>query len=182
MNEIVVARCNEDVQWVNNIQDWYYYVYNKGESYAGLPSYRLLNNIGREAHTYLEWIVEAISCSSPLPDEVVFCQGHPFDHDPAFIAHLSDDSVRHYGPVMDCTPDGGPHMGDGMLHEYCHVLGLPIQPSYRFVAGAQFRLRAEQITAHPLAFYEALLAITKIDHRSPYRLERLWGLIFGLVL
>ncbi len=168
----------ENLKWLEQVPDgWVKIIYSKGDT----SGFNALPNIGREAHTYLHEIVvhyEFYKSGS----EVVFCQGNPFDHDPNFIAHLSDDSVRSYGMVMDCTPDGGPHMADAFLHEYCQVFDLPILPRYPFVAGAQFRVRGEQITARPRAFYEALLALTLIKPRAPYSLERLFPTIFGLAL
>ncbi len=177
MKLLVVASYTEDLEWIPKVPDgWVKVIYSKGDKgFVALP------NVGREAHTYLHDIVTHYAFYKSGA-EAVFCQGNPFDHDPDFIAHLSDASIRAYGMVMDCAPDGGPHMADAFLHEYCRVFDLPIQTRYRFVAGAQFRVRGEQITAHPLAFYEALLALTKIKPRAPYSLERLWGTIFGLDL
>lgn len=179
--EIVVARYKEDVSWLLSVAGFACTILDKSDDIHE-PWNGRLRNVGRESNTYLHWIVNALTGSSPMPDEVVFCQGRPFDHDPKFMVHLADDSVRHYGDIYICTPDGGPHMGDAFLHEYCRVFGLPILPQYKFVAGAQFRLSAEQIKARPLEFYEGLLAITKLQPRAPYSLERLWGVIFGLRL
>lgn len=178
---IVVARHKEDTGWLDSVHGLIPVVYDKSAD-VDEPWNWKLKNIGFEANTYLHWIVDSLSGNAPMPDEVVFCQGNPFDHDPDFLLHLQDESVRHYGPVLTCPPNGGPGMLDGMLDEYCRVFGLPVQSEYRFIAGAQFRVTRDQITAHPLAFYEALLAITKLDPRSPYKLERLWPLIFRIPL
>ncbi len=177
MRYLFVARYNEDDSWLSRVPDgWVKMVLQKG--CGDLP------NIGREANSYLHAIVTYYHWFKDSA-EAVFCQGNPFDHDPKFIQHLSDPSIRHYGIVWECPPEGELEMtmyGAGLLDEYCKVFGLPVQTKYRFSTGAQYRVTREQILARPLAFYQALLALTKIDPIAPYRLERLFALIWGIQL
>lgn len=84
--KMIVAKYKEDVSWlskctkVNN-----FVVYDKsGESN---PEYIPLENIGREAHTYLHHIINNYD---NLDDIMIFSQGYPFDHCPTFIEDLDE--------------------------------------------------------------------------------------------
>jgi hypothetical protein len=181
MRTIVVAKFNEDVSWLLQLNGWACEIWDKGRDVHEPYNWKL-RNVGREAHTYLHWIVGALKGPRKLPEEVVFCQGNPFDHDRDFIAHLNDPAFAFFGAVSGCPSSGEPHMGDAILDDYCRVLGLPVQPEYKFVAGAQYRLTAKQIRSRPLAFYECLLALTKLENKAPWSLERLWPAIWGIDL
>lgn len=120
-------------------------------------------------------------------------QGDPFYHDPDFIAHLDDPTVRYYGMTETCDQSGMPRIEWAMLDAWCRILGLTPEPSYRFVAGAQYRLTKEQLTTRSLDFYRALYYLTKIPadqseyahtnmppNPSAYSLERLWMKIWNV--
>jgi len=174
---MVVAVYEEDISWLDNVpNDWIKMIYSKGRT-----GFQALPNIGREANTYLHAIVAHYKWFT-TGNEVLFCQGNPHDHDPRFLANIQDESIRHFGIPMNCSPSGGEHMTDADLHEYCRVFGLPVQDNYRFSTGAQLRLHGHQIAAHPIEFYQALLAITTFRPRSPYSLERLFPTIFGVLV
>jgi hypothetical protein len=68
--KMVVARYNEDVSWSRKYNC---VVYNKGSDLSG--SIRL-DNVGREAHTYLRHI---ITNYHNLEDTLLFVQGDPFE-------------------------------------------------------------------------------------------------------
>lgn len=83
-NHIVIARYNENIDWIKHINlDMYrVYVYNKGgkistKTYSHDIMVIDLENVGREAHTYLHHI---IAHYDSLPEKVIFTQGYPFDH------------------------------------------------------------------------------------------------------
>jgi hypothetical protein len=67
---MVVARYNEDVSWAKKYNC---IIYNKGQS---LPDSISVDNVGREAHTYLRHI---ITNYHSLEDILIFVQGNPFD-------------------------------------------------------------------------------------------------------
>lgn len=73
---LVVARYNENIDWLKNTA-LNYIIFNKGE--ANLPLWVKneikLPNIGREAHTYLTYIILNYD---NLPEHSVFVQGNPF--------------------------------------------------------------------------------------------------------
>jgi hypothetical protein len=72
--QLVLARYREDVSWAEELSA---IVYNKGpELKTNLPCVRL-ENVGREAHTYLHHIV---SNYDNLAEFTLFCQGSVSDH------------------------------------------------------------------------------------------------------
>ena len=71
---LVVARYNDDLEWLNDFQDKNLYVYNKGNDTVNNSV--KLPNIGREAHTYLTHIINNYD---NLDDVTIFTQGNP-DH------------------------------------------------------------------------------------------------------
>ena len=176
MNTILVAACNnEDTSWVRELPN----------AFADNGWIRSINNtknpLGREAFVYLDYICGHYSELSPK-DEVVFCQGNPFNHDPEFIEHVKDKEIRHYGRVVECDRMSKPHW-EHDLHTWCDVLKLPLRDEYKFVAGAQYRLTGAQIKLRERDFYYALIYLTMIpNNKSAYVLERLWPVIWELSL
>ncbi len=198
MKTLVVAANNrENTDWTEQVKDWDIMIYNepyRTHSVQGWAPYININHhpAGRETDTYLDWICNNYGGDW---DEVVVAQGHPFDHDPEFIAHLSDPAIRYYGPLESCDPDGMPRIEWAMLDSWCRLLGLTPQPRYHFVAGAQYRLTREQIATRSLDFYKAIYYLTKIPanqglypgtnmlgNPAAYSLERLWSLIWNINL
>lgn len=75
--KIVVARYNESIQWLNDVIE-HCVIYNKGAP-LNIKNEILLENVGRESHTYLHYIITHYDC---LPDIVIFTQGNISDHRP----------------------------------------------------------------------------------------------------
>lgn len=176
---LVVARYNEDVSWTKDVPPgWTVLLYNKGL----LCSNPIENFPGREAHTYLLAITTNYNTWFKGETEIVFCQGNPFDHCPDFLDRL--DTGTEFGPDWRCDPDGGSDWSGAMLDEFCGLFGLPKQCTYRFTAGAQFKVTGEQIHRHPLALYRAMLAMAEMPDRpdwknkSAWRFERIWATLF----
>ncbi len=176
----VAANNGENTDWTKQVEGWEIEVYTN------------YHPAGRETDTYLRYITVYYN---ELPEEVAFCHGYPFDHDPEFIPHLSDPGVRYYGMTEHCDANGMPRIEWAMLEAWCNVLGLTPQLRYHFVAGAQYRLTREQILSRSLDFYKAIYYLTKIPantsaylgtnmptNPSAYALERLWPLIWNLNL
>lgn len=85
---MVVARYNENLDWLKTVP-WNYIVFNKGRK--NLPKWIKnaikLPNIGREAHTYLTFIVDNYD---HLPDYTMFVQGNPFVHQRELIKKIEE--------------------------------------------------------------------------------------------
>ncbi len=97
---VVAANNNEDTTWTKQVQGWTAEVYT------------IYRPAGRETDTYLNYIV---CYYHELPDEVAFCHGYPFDHDPEFITHLYDPAIRYYGMTEHCDANGMPRV------EWCEL-------------------------------------------------------------
>ena len=93
-NEIVVARYEENIDWLTLIEGFEFKVYNKksGEN--------LLENVGRESHTYLSHIVKNYE---NLADFTVFLQGDPFYHCRDLKQKLTKSRLEEYDFV--CLSD-----------------------------------------------------------------------------
>lgn len=169
MKTLVVANCNgEDTSWAKEVgKDWWVHL-----SLLHRPP-------GREASAYLEIINQ---CGLSDSDETVFCQGNPFAHDRDFLAHLADPTVRYFGTVHECDGNGAPH-DNTPLDGWCEVLGLPVQESYRFVAGSQYRVTPAQIRLRRIRFYMVLYHLSMMpETRAAWVLERLWPIIWEIEL
>ena len=77
---IVIARYNESLDWLDTCltpqQRRSVWIYNKGPDSVS-SQIKTLPNVGREAHTYLTYIIENYD---NLPERVYFLQGDPFPH------------------------------------------------------------------------------------------------------
>jgi hypothetical protein len=75
INQLIVSRYNEDTSWTKNFKNTI--IYNKGNEIQSNHPVINLENVGREAHTYLHHIIENYD---NLADVNCFMQGFPFDH------------------------------------------------------------------------------------------------------
>jgi len=77
----VIARYNENIDWINYIDSNLYdiYIYNKGNKLPNILNCIIieLENTGRESHTYLYHINNNYD---NLPEKIIFTQANPFDH------------------------------------------------------------------------------------------------------
>lgn len=185
--KVIIARYREDVTWADRL-GYDYVVYDKsGDS---LPNARHLDNIGREAHTYLTHIVREYETLSPVN---VFVQGNPFDHideqGPASVETLRS-------MIADVAEKGVPFKGFAWFKLKCDHLGRPhalrdpenegrwpgwgrdipvgelftrlfgVQPPARIVARAptgNFAVTGERIRSRPRAFYAYALRLIEAD-------------------
>lgn len=203
---VVVARYNEDIEWVQDIDPSHQIiVYNKSLEDIESPqvNVQIINNVanvGREAYSYVRYIVEHYD---ELPDVVVFLQGNPDDHiawlsmsSSEFVNALINDALQQGVSAMtvfSCTETNGSYTIDEW---YTPIKPSPIRPfgewfktyfgyelpcdPLRWIPGAQFAVRKDHILQHPRSFYVRLLRM--IDHHvNPeeiYYLERSWYLMF----
>lgn len=182
--QLVVARYNEDIEWVYTL-GFPYIIYNKGEDIS-VPCVKL-PNIGREAHSYLYHI---ISNYDNLSEYLVFLQGYPYDHFPRirkFLINLPNSikSVKEYSE--GCY---------GLARKYweenipqCHKVNVyPEQidriffkfylEKYFYAGGAQYFVHRDNIVNKPKQFYFDLLNYYKWEDHEAWSFERLWPMIF----
>jgi hypothetical protein len=186
MNEIVVARYNENIDWLKFF-DSKKTIYNKGDE-IDVDCVKL-QNIGRESHTYLHHI---ISRYNSLSNVTIFTQGDPFPHCSDFIdkTHLiiqegldkPFQNLCSWVLQVDnlqcrCWPY---HCWSNLLPEVAHSLfGEDFNHPIWFGAGAIFAVTKEAIHRHPIEFYEKAIRFhdTDIDGYA-HAFERLWPTIF----
>jgi hypothetical protein len=108
--KVVVARYAEDLSWLRMFRGEEVEIVNKGTAlpWVGVGwKVQELMNVGREAHSYLWWIVDNYD---RLPDVVFFTQGQvvdclgpkwtPFSHKGSEIGRLLGDSGSNWLEVM----------------------------------------------------------------------------------
>ena len=194
--ELVVARYGESLNWLKRVPPSIKQTVldkNPTEPVAGSVS---LPNIGREAHSYLHFIVHHFHT---LSDITVFCQGHPFDH--AFDFHTSlrhiaqaPESVGEFlwlGHIID-TDDARGHTlfrgwsknEDGreldMNGFHRALFDVEGPQEYTFKLGAQFAVSRARIHSRPLEFWNRALSVASEFPDAAHCFERSWDRVFGI--
>ena len=192
---LVVARYTENLDWLNQVPI-HKVIYNKGPP---LPNSIVVPNIGREAHTYLSFIVDHYD---RLPDKVFFTQGDPFPHSPNFFQLLREALEQSFEFISlgiiatEFNTTSRSHPGiEKALHDMTHEIIGHSPSTLFFPAGALFGYSREFIHRHPVEYWQTLLqkCIASYDqpncnykdyHRqqpcgcqnpySPWCFERLW--------
>lgn len=164
---LVVARYTENLDWLQHVPIPTV-VYNKGPY---LPNSHILTNIGREAHTYLSFIIDFYD---NLPDKVFFTQGNPFPHSPQFLQKLQDALQRPFEYVAlgdidtELTTKSKSHPGIEKALQDCLHEQLGYCPSTIFFpVGALFGYSREFIKKHPLSFWQGLHRKCVESHDQP---------------
>ena len=120
--ELVIARYNEDLSWLNKVKNKKITIYNKGESIK--EKYIKLDNIGRESHTYLYHIINNYD---NLSDITIFSQGDPFFHSPKFIDLIKDPLL--FEPIQPLTAHYSPSANNPNItnnnRDYIMKIDLP---------------------------------------------------------
>lgn len=194
--ELVVARYNESLAWLRKVPpEIERTIFNKNPQ-EPYPDSIQLPNLGREAHTYVQHIIERFD---NLADITVFCQGHPFDH--AFDFHTSLRQIaqnptsindfRWLGHIID-TDDARGHTlfrgwsknADGReldLGGFHKSLFGTVGPThYTFVLGAQFAVTRQQIRTRPLDFWQRALELSLHFPDAAHCFERTWDKVMGV--
>lgn len=201
--EVVIARYNESLKWMRNMDFPRCVIYNKGET---MPGTIQRPNIGREAETYLYHI---ITNYESLADWTLFLQGNPLDHsrELKWVPPAPGAAGAGFIPLNPKRTvlenyDATLRPETFYLPVYKKLSALGMAPDsfvqVEFPAGAQFAVSKERIRARPKAFYEELHHQLHIGpefaqydmeyYRRPdynherldaWILERLWPLIFA---
>lgn len=187
---VVVARYDEDLTWLKPILPMCY-IYNKGQplhdhGFNIIP----MHNIGREADTYLNYIINNYDS---LPDYVFFTQGHVGDHvqdvKEIYIiinALLNADITTQYynfATMKNHRLWKIDNFYDGFHPE------LPLRDVWKKLFDADgttllcnynavFIASKERIQFHSKAFYQRALQLNNANANGPYVMERLWRTIF----
>lgn len=157
---MVVARYNENLDWLKSVP-WNYIVFNKGED--NLPKWIKneikLPNIGREAHTYLIYIIDNYD---NLPDFCIFVQGNPFEHSKQLLEKMTRfDGRVNFFTLSDRTLSSRRY---GTLTRAGHKVAQSARKifvdeinSFSFPKGAQFILSRKAVLFHTKLTYQKLV-------------------------
>ena len=193
----IISRYQEDLSWVLNL-DCEHIVYNKGDTINCIsrnPAYRInsidLENLGRESHTYLEFIISNYGNIKP---SCTYC----FLHGQPFKPHnVTIEQINSVGKISDYTPFGnmvfehegvlgpiGNNFPRGIpLYEFCDMLFKdgPVNKEYtnRFYLGGQFAVPGYLILNRDVQFYKFMQrALLKKNPIEGHIMERIWHIIF----
>lgn len=192
--KIIVSRYNECVEWTKQFSN--VIIYNKGNTLNNgitLNNYNnevLLDNVGREGHTYYKYIVDNYNY---LDDYTIFLQGYPYDHSPNIIHNLNmyinnkDLNIDfaflseqiHYSS-LDLEYSRSPECIN--IHKnWEKVFGINCNDNECiFGAGAQFIVSKNTILKRPIDFYKNIVKMLEYDicPLEGYDIERFHKYIF----
>jgi hypothetical protein len=156
--KIIVARYNENLEWLNPIID-NCIIYNKGNK-LGLSNEIILDNVGREAETYLHYIIENYD---NLPDIVIFTQGNISDHrgsnDINILINMANEAAIHNKSI--CFRDNCPENWNS-IDENNYYLHNNYKNNERMPFGEWFKRHINPIYPYPLLLYwNAIFAVKK---------------------
>jgi hypothetical protein len=190
---LILARYNEDILWALDKADKIY-LYNKGNSLT-VPEdvfYKELFNVGREADTYLKFIVSFYE--QICPDEIyIFSQADPFVHNGDFIDHISDLNDESQYPISLSASsyvenfDVDPTSDDDVFNNgipfksyYNHLFYDTIEDEHLVYFHALWAVRGSDLLFRSKAFYEHCLnLINPVNNPlEAHIFERMWQYIF----
>jgi len=180
---VVVSRYNEDVEWTKHFDD--VLIYNKGEPLPGFSNVQVLENVGREGHTYYKHICDHYET---LDDYTVFLQGYPFDHTREIIARVDalDPTVDFEflcDTIINCNLTGCRYSPDlSMIPTYQQLFDEEkTSLHFEFGKGAQFVVSKRRILQRPKEFYQRIVDMLGKDVNpiEGHIIERFHGLVFS---
>jgi len=201
-SEIVVARYNENIDWLKPLLH-HATIYNKGDSntvtsiawmqYGARVAY--LPNVGREAQTYIWHIVNNYD---RLSEWTTFTQGNPFDHERAPLTlskrcqngMSSNCSLANNSQTWHPSESFNIKQYRGKLLEpyegtfkqfWDKYVRVPFPKNNRFFVywGAIFCVSKERILSRPRSDYVSmLLSLDSPNPEAAHFFERAWYYIF----
>jgi hypothetical protein len=200
--KVVVARYNENVDWLRMFNRKSVIIYNKGRP---LPEYPIeviqLENKGLESATYLRYVIDNYD---KLPDIVFFTQGRINDHvremsrDYIFRRYIEIDKFSksfYNGRINDGFTDNRLRVWNGELadagmdvvqffNEYVNTNKdeIDLYNNFKIYAAAIFSVSRDLIRSRPKEYYERLYNLDALKHQRPevaHFFERSWFYIFN---
>lgn len=194
---VVISRYNEPIDWIKKIK-CDYIIFNKGEAINDpeIAEEKIINleNWGREAETFLRYIVQNYKT---LSEETVFVQGNPFDHFPNTLEFINskdnNDNLISLGNSTSCDINGFPSYPNLPIELIIRAI-IPNfgESTITFTAGAQwivnkkFILNKSEswwISLYELFTFYWFSGIPSGFNKNPgefvaHIMERLWGVIY----
>lgn len=185
--KIIVSRYNENIEWTKNFQN--IIIYNKG-SKLNIPNEILLDNVGREGHTYYYHILNNYD---NLDDYFIFVQGNPFDHSPNIINDINYyiNNIENINidfrflskDIYKINLNGCPCKPGLQLKEiYYNLFGeFKDNLTFEFGAGAQFIANKNNILKKSKEFYLKIIKLLEYnsDPIEGHIIERFHKLILS---
>lgn len=186
---IIVARYNENVEWTKDFLN--VIIYNKGELLNNGYNEILLNNVGREQHTFYKYIYDNYD---NLENYTIFLQGNPFDHLVNTIEKLNEIiNNKEYNKdfeilcnnIIPCNLSGCKYMSsfqNKILIAMYEKLFNERKENMEFIfgAGGQFIVSKKNILKHPKDFYLKIVESLQYDinPNEGFIIERFHNIIF----
>lgn len=183
---IVVAKYKEDISWLNlkHFSQCKVIVYDKSPETGTIP------NVGREAETFVRYIVENYD---KLTEYTLFLQGNPFDHCPIGLFVDFYENKATYVNRIERTEN----LFDSNILYFDKYYENILQRKWtndriKFTAGAQYTVHINCIRQYSLEFWKRLHLMLSVcnhtcemkeydqDSIDPWTMERLWGYIFKI--
>lgn len=167
---LVVAKYNEDMNWLNFMEPSSIIIYDKGstpipDKIDEINIYKRLN-LGRESETYLFHIINNYY---NLPEYLIFVQGNPFDHMNDISSHNFQEKINNLLKSMNdtnvsCLPlftnwYTEHHYKYQFIHSPKYFMFFftdPLPPQSVFSIGAQYIVSKSQILSKPIEFYKKI--------------------------
>jgi hypothetical protein len=190
--KIIVSRYNESIHWLTPVLSDCV-IYNKGHSlHLNEP---LLPNIGRESHTYLEFIIQNYY---ELPDICIFTQGNIMSHGRSLSYLLdmkhhvekfgkSEPSICYesYSGRIEFDPEFKTSLPSSTQKCFRDWFIENVQPKYPnpifiYINGV-FAVHKDKILQHPMSYYKHLQTFLShdINPNEGHYFERSWYYIFN---
>jgi hypothetical protein len=182
--DLVIARYNEDMEWVSNLPSFVNpIIYNKGNDW----NYGIhLPNVGREGHTFLHHITsvyDKLNCTNA--DHIMFVQGNPFDHFSTLMEYIEEkkyldgDMTLLSNQVLECDLNGNPHHAGLPLSDFFDkALKCEKPDKVVFGAGGQFVIHKRFIHRKKFEHFAGLYLTSYTQPIVAYMLERTWKYVF----
>ena len=202
---LIIARFNEDLDWLKKYDDFKITVYNKGESLSDDKFFNVINleNKGRESHT---WLFHIVKNYYQLDEINIFLQGKiddlncmAYKNPKNYLKKINKYgfSVSRYGLLSPFHWDWNVNINKDIRYknqwenneisrsnvgfrnfakELFPDIPLLVATSY----GGCFAVKREAIHLNKLIFYKKLLKVLS-KHKNPiegHYMERLWCYIF----
>lgn len=189
MVKFVIAKYNENVDWVNDLKHPYI-IYDKSD--LPVKGSKVLKNVGREGETFLYHIVNNYD---NLDDITVFLQANPFDHLQILSGWrgITDKKEIEYvinkmnTEINDSTPFttfyqvlyNNPYNVNGVdVKEACLKYYGESYDFFTTSPGAQYIVPKQYILSRPLEFWKNLHRAMYNNELNGYCQEALWYLAY----
>lgn len=184
--KLVVAKYKENIKWIDEVNGYEVVIYDKSGSKS---KHKKLENIGRESHSYLHFIIENYD---NLPEYTVFTQGNPFDHCPMFLKLLEVQKPYWNFDLLTLPTQiehnrvqrFGATIFDGISLDYTRELFTLFKPNFDFSKPflvsyfGIFGVSKERILRYSKEQYQKALELHTQSPDIPYIFEMLWRTIY----